>query len=339
MERILNYTITPEGISPAQPLCGGYQGEHRATAAVFTPSSDLSEEIALRKAKGSELYAEISLVTEAGEVFSEDKRNIDGLSEPFFLTRQMTLSGLDSTLILRITETDAEGNRSDFLRGAAPVYFMKGEGFSEETAVKEQVGEVEKKTAEAILLIEGKCAEAEGIVSDGIYRMQTLQAISADQLKKTLSAAEQAETAAEDAAKSAAHCGETADSIAGLTASARQYSIDAAGYRELAVQEAANAESSADRAGELLVQVELYTSRNEEILGQNLSCAESCSNDSAAAEQAAGRAEDFAESARSYSLSAVSDVQTYIDETFGDLGAALDGILALQEGYIGGEAG
>ena len=126
MENILNYILSVDGISPKEPLCGGYQGEHRATPLVFTPDRDFSEKLSEKAAEGSVLSVRIDFITEAGESFLGDDRGIEALSEPFFIRSEMSASGLDSKVILRINETDSEGNSREFLRATAPLYFMAG---------------------------------------------------------------------------------------------------------------------------------------------------------------------------------------------------------------------
>ncbi len=338
MEKILNYTLDLEGGSPTEPFCAGYQGEHRATAIIFTPTAKLSEEISKRQGAGSRFSVTTELLTEAGEIFSSEETDISALCEPFFITGDMSESGLDSKVIIRITETDINGNKAEFLRGDVSIYFLSGRGYGSLSDKGSQVDLIEEKTAEALILIEGKCAEAEGIVSEGIAEMQRIKASSSDQLKKTVAAADEAEEFATEAKNATVLCSKAVDSSISETEKARQYCLHAGNYREAAGEAAANAEASANKAGEFLVQVELYTSRNGEILEQNLACAETCNKGSETAEDAAERAMGFAEAAEAYSDSAVNGVKAYIDTTFGDVGAVLDSIIALQQGYIGGDS-
>jgi hypothetical protein len=259
MEKIINYTLDLGGISPCEPNCIGYQGEHRATAVVFTPANGLLEKISEQEAKGSKFSVSVEFITEAGEIFSSDEADVSAISEPFFISGDMSEAGLDSKIIVKITETDMNGEISEFLRATAQVYFLSGRGYGREFDKNREVDLIKEKTAAALSLIEGKCAEAEGIVSDGVSRVQKIQQTSADQLKKTLAAAENTERLANETKEAA-----------------EQASVNAA-----------------------------------------LSEAE-------------------AEKAKEFSLSAVNQVKGYLDAAFGDSGAALDVIIALQEEYMRG---
>ena len=121
MVNILNYVLAADGISPKEPLCGGYQGEHRATALVFTPDEEFSKRLSEIAATGSRLSVRIDFITEAGEVFFGQERSIDAISEPYFISGEMSASGLDSKAILKITETDQNGNLTELLRVTAPI--------------------------------------------------------------------------------------------------------------------------------------------------------------------------------------------------------------------------
>ena len=233
MENIINLTLSLSGVCQKEPICGGRQGEHRATAVVFTPDKELSENLAEKQAAGKTLNFNVSLITEAGELFSGEEADISKLVEPFFLTADMTLSGLDSRLVLRISEKK-DGDTREFLRTAVKLYFLPGLGYSGKTK-KEDIDIISKKTEEALIAIEGKCAEAEGLVSEGISRMQGLQQTGAQQLKKVLEAA----TAAEEARLGAEN---TMLSLGDEVTKAKEYSMMAGEFALTAAKEAKAAE-------------------------------------------------------------------------------------------------
>lgn len=248
MENILNYVLSADGISPKEPLCGGYQGEHRATALVFTPDGEFSERLAEARLEGGSLSVRIDFITEAGEVFFGEEREIEAISEPFFIRGEMSASGLDSKVILKITETDSDGNLTEFLRVTAPLYFMAGEGYSVTDDKRKQVDMIEKKTAEALILIGQKTAEAENTASEGTARMRELQSLSAEQLKKAVAAKEGAEASAEAAENARDIAGQSAEAAENEALRARDYCLSAGEFCGAAGLEAKSASASAERA-------------------------------------------------------------------------------------------
>ena len=43
MEKIISYTLSAEGVLNDDAVCGGVQGEHRATCVEVTPTIELAE--------------------------------------------------------------------------------------------------------------------------------------------------------------------------------------------------------------------------------------------------------------------------------------------------------
>ncbi len=336
MEKILNYTLDIGGIFPTEPLCGGYQGEHRATAICFSPTEELLDELSSRQAVGSVFSVKTEFITEAGEIFSAEQ-DLSRLSEPFFITSDMSQSGLDSVVMLIITETDIKGDRAEFLRASAELYFLAGRGYGQEVDRKCEADLIAQKTAEALLAIEGKCAEAEGATAEGVAKMQELQLTVAQQLKKTVTAAEAAQGYARDAQNSAELCEKAALSASAQTEKAKEYCVAAGNIFGAAGQEAATAKAAAERANQLLDLVESKAEEAGTALNSAVKYASDSGQNALSAEEAAKRAENFAGQAEEYSVSAVEQVKGYVDTTFGDMSAALDGILEIQSGFIGGE--
>ena len=391
MENSLNYILSVDGISPKEPLCGGYQGEHRATALVFTPDRDFSEKLSEKSAEGSVLSVRIDFITEAGESFLGEDRGIEALSEPFFIRSEMSASGLDSKVILRINETDPEGNSREFLRATAPLYFMAGEGCLAADDKRKGVDILEKKTAESLSLIGEKTAEAEEMISEGTLRMKALQATCADQLKKAIEAKEGAETSAQ-AAETAKEISEQAATAAENEAlKARDYCLSAGEFCGSAGLEAKAAEAAAERAEAASAAAEEYMSAVSEkqdkfaditerdgimtlIAGRELrlESIDSTKDFSGYLKLLFGMAELGSYGTVTVS-STVDDVKlsgyrseydqanvnvdgcrirnlaepifdkdavnkAYLDGVVGDIEAALDAVIALQEQYMGGEA-
>ncbi len=338
MEKSLNYTLDLDGVSPTEPSCAGYQGEHRATAITFTPTAKLSAEISKRQGKGSVFSVRTEFITEAGERFSSEEVDVLKIGEPFFITGEMSESGLDARVFICITETDINGNKSEFLRGNVSLYFISGSGYGSVSSKEREVDLIEEKTAEALILIEGKCAEAEGIVSEGVRQMQAIKTSSADQVRRAVVAADLSESYIVLVRKAADICTDAVTTVRAETENAKQYCIYSGDYSTAAAESAKTAENAAYRAEETLVQTQLCGAMNEEYVKRNLACVQSCNTAAETSDNAANESKKFAEEAKEYSLSAVNDVKNYIDSTFGDVGAALDSIIASQQGYIGGSS-
>ena len=260
MENILNYVLAADGISPKEPLCGGYQGEHRATALVFTPDEEFSKRLSEIAATGSRLSVRIDFITEAGEVFFGQERSIDAISEPYFISGEMSASGLDSKAILKITETDQNGNLTELLRVTAPIYFMAGEGFVTNPDQREEVDMIEKKTAELLAFIEEKCSEVAETLSEGTAQMREIQATSADQLKKTLAAKEAAEDLASEAERSMSISKKAGEDALTEAQKARNYCISAGELTATAGSNAKTAALSAERAEAAALSAKEYMS-------------------------------------------------------------------------------
>ncbi len=102
MEKIINMPITLGGAYTDEPICGGVQGEHKATAISFTPDEELSQKIQEYEAQGYKITLKIDVVTEAGELVGSEERSGEALFSPFSLTNRITASGLDCVAVARI---------------------------------------------------------------------------------------------------------------------------------------------------------------------------------------------------------------------------------------------
>ena len=101
MVKYLNYTLSRDRVIPEEPMCAGLQGEHRATALVFTPDEQLLS-LLEEASKGGEVVCRIDLVTEAGEYFRGENRTLSEAGNPFYLTAPMTASGLPCVAVFRL---------------------------------------------------------------------------------------------------------------------------------------------------------------------------------------------------------------------------------------------
>lgn len=120
MEKTLNYLLTPDGIFQDDAVCGGVQGEHRATAIEITPDDELVKIIDEYKSSGVDLRLHVDAVTAAGEVIKGERRE-ENLFDPIYIDRRMTESGLDITLLIRIFIIGEDVR--ELVRGQIRLYF------------------------------------------------------------------------------------------------------------------------------------------------------------------------------------------------------------------------
>ncbi len=121
MEKIISYTLSTEGIFPEEAVLGGIQGEHRATAVEVTPTVELAEKIAEFKAQGREVELQFEAILSSGEAVLKEKRRSDDIFAPFYLSREMTLSGLDLKIIVKLFVFGEE--EREYCRGIIKLYF------------------------------------------------------------------------------------------------------------------------------------------------------------------------------------------------------------------------
>lgn len=201
MEKILNYTLSLLGHSPDESLCGGIQGEHRATALVFSTDDGLKSAIAQAEAKGHTVKICIDAITEAGEFIKGEEREASGLYDPFYLTAPMTASGLDIVVLVKFLLLDLNHKlMSELYRAQIKLWFEQS--LTSATLPrhdKSKETELQSVAEELCRIIEEKGQAASELITVKAEQVIEGAKTSAEQLKKTLTAAQSAQAAATSA--------------------------------------------------------------------------------------------------------------------------------------------
>ena len=281
MERILNYTLTPGGVLPNTPLLAGYQGEHRATALVIDPDKELSDMIERAK-DGYEVSCKIDAVNLSGEFIVGEKRAIDQIGEPFYLTSQMTALGLDTVILVRIILKN-ETETKEIYKAQIKLYF-------EPSAIPPVIipdkqcraEDLEQKAEEICGLIEERAQRVQEIMDLKLEAVSEKAQTSANHLKMTKNALEQAEEYAllakesqENAKQSAVLSEESKNEAKTLILAAENYKSSALLSAQKASESALktedfskNAENCLQLTNEALIEVKL-SAQNAAEFAQN----------------------------------------------------------------------
>lgn len=164
MERILNCTLSLGSISPDTPLFCGMQGEHRATALVMEPDVALLAEIESKTAAGEKVFCRTDIHTLTGECIKGEERDISLISEPFWLTSQMTSSGLDAIAVFHLAVKDG-GIETEIYKAQFPLCFEPSPLFCENLqSNREAAVSIKEQTDEAVKLIESRLSRAEELI-------------------------------------------------------------------------------------------------------------------------------------------------------------------------------
>ncbi len=164
MERILNCTLALGSISPDTPLFCGMQGEHRATALVMKPDETLLAEIESKTAAGEKIFCRTDIHTLTGECIKGEERDISLISEPFWLTSQMTSSGLDAIAVFHLMVGDGEGQK-EIYKAQFPLFFEPSPVFCENASGnRRETDSIKEQTDEAVKLIESRLSRAEELI-------------------------------------------------------------------------------------------------------------------------------------------------------------------------------
>ncbi len=164
MERILNCTLSLGSISPDTPLFCGMQGEHRATALVMKPDVALLAEIESKTAAGEKVFCRTDIHTLTGECIKGEERDISLISEPFWLTSQMTSSGLDAIAVFHLAVKDG-GIETEIYKAQFPLCFEPSPLFCENLqSNREAAVSIKEQTDEAVRLIDGRLSRAEELI-------------------------------------------------------------------------------------------------------------------------------------------------------------------------------
>ena len=247
MERILNYTLTPGGVLPNTPLLAGYQGEHRATALVIDPDKELSDMIERAK-DGYEVSCKIDAVNLSGEFIVGEKRAIDQIGEPFYLTSQMTALGLDTVILVRIILKN-ETETKEIYKAQIKLYF-------EPSAIppviipenKSCAEELEQKAEEICNLIDERAQRIESLMDIKLENAKNTLSASANQLKRANEAVVAAEQAADSAENSKALAQEAAVLCDGTKREIQSLIGAASSYADNAFSSATRSKEFSDKA-------------------------------------------------------------------------------------------
>ena len=149
MEKIINQPITLSGAVCDEPICGGVQGEHKATAICFIPDEELSQKINEYKAGGYTVTLKIDAFTAAGERVGSEEKSGEELFSPFSLTQRITASGLDCVVVARIIISREEAR--ELCKAQLKLCFIPSPVALNSNTVKQTEAERLEKTAEALL--------------------------------------------------------------------------------------------------------------------------------------------------------------------------------------------
>ncbi len=273
MERILSYTLTGSGFAPAEPQFAGVQGAHKATALVITPDGEVAAFIEEKKEQGKELCFRIDVTNEAGQTVSMKDTPIEQLSQPFYLTRQMTASGLDCVAVLFITAKDQSGEEEVY-KAQMRLYFEQAEGGTPipeptlptddlEEKYLECAGKLDEKTQEALIFIEQKTEVAKQAAGD--------IAVRHEQAKDLVN---RAEIYADDAKASAEAAEQESASSSAMLAEVRRIAYSAADLVARSESAAARADIGSKETAENLLQVSDLAGKTAENATKAASAAE-----------------------------------------------------------------
>ena len=273
MERILSYTLTGKGFTPAEPQFAGIQGAHKATALEITPDSEVASFIEEKRAQGKEMCFRIDVINEAGQTVSMKQVPIEQLSQPFYLTRQMSASGLDCVAVLFITAKDENGEEEVY-KAQMRLYFEQARGgisIPEQTLPTDDLQEkylecaekLDEKTQEALIFIEQKTEVVKQAAGDIAVRHEQASGL-----------VNRAEHYAGDAKTSAEIAEQEASETSALLTEVRRIAHSAADLVARSESAAARADKGSKETAENLLQVSDLAGKTAENANKAVSAAE-----------------------------------------------------------------
>lgn len=168
MERILNYTLLENGVTPSEPVLAGVQGEHRATALVIAPNQEVANAFSGYK----NAVVLIDSVTAAGEFIKGEERSFAEISKPFYLTSALTVSGLDAVILVRIVLKE-ENNLKELYKAQIKVCFEQAPFMPDVVFEGKTQGEIlSEKAEEVCALIDERAQRAQEIIN---YKLETVR--------------------------------------------------------------------------------------------------------------------------------------------------------------------
>lgn len=195
MEKIINYTLTAQGVFPAEPQFGGIQGEHRATALIFTPDEELLSTIERAQKNGFEVLYKADTFTASGECFLGEEQDISLLSNPYYLTYDMTCSGLDTVTVLRLILKAENKILNELYRAQIKLYYTASplSLFTSASNKKTPLDRLNKKAEELLSNFEAKAERANDLLEIKVASASEKVTATAKHLKRVTELAEQTE--------------------------------------------------------------------------------------------------------------------------------------------------
>lgn len=190
MEKTLKYTLTLGGAFPEETLCGGVQGENRATAIVFEADSELTAKISLYKKQGKNIEANIVAVTASGECVGEATQTGEQLFSPFYLTDKVTATGLDVIIIFKLV---ISAEQKELCKAQVKLSFIPSPVFSEfETEKQSEVEKLEAKAEELTAELEETAQKAEKTIEKKLNAVNSAASLTSEHLKSVKEIAKEA---------------------------------------------------------------------------------------------------------------------------------------------------
>ncbi len=254
MNKILTYTLTSAGIEPSTPQFAGVQGGHRATALVIKPDSSVSSFIEKRKAQSEEVSFRIDVTNQAGQTFPMNDAPIEELSNPFYLTQNMTISGLDCVAVLYITAKDQDG-QTEVYKAQMRLYFEQSRGGVDTPEEISPVVQVEEKYLECEQKLNDHTQKALSSIEQKIEVVRQASSDIAQRHAQAADLANQAELYAGDAKASAQAAEQESASSSAMLAEVRRIAHAASDLTARSESAAARADKGSRETAENLAQV------------------------------------------------------------------------------------
>lgn len=191
MEKIINISLTKEGSKPEGSVSAGFRGEHKATALIFTPDSELLALIRATEAEGFEVVCRTDFALPSGEYFKGAEKEIEKISEPFYLTAPMTLSGLDGIAILSLLKKSGGEVVSELFKAQVKLSFEDSglpytpQAENESNKPTLDLAAFEQRVSEITELMEGKVAAVKGFADRSAAQLSRTVALADGLEQKT----------------------------------------------------------------------------------------------------------------------------------------------------------
>ena len=189
MEKIINYTLSSDGVFPEDSQCGGIQGEHKATAVCIIPDEEFMTKLESYIDSGKAVTVKIDAVTSSGELAYSETRTSGNLFSPFYLTDKVTSSGLDAVLVVRILV--GKDGEKELCRAQIKLYFTPSPIGMPASSQKGAKQELSVAAAEIIEALEEKAKEVEENIDAKAAVVASSAKTTARHLKQSLEALEE----------------------------------------------------------------------------------------------------------------------------------------------------